>query len=68
MQMGIGTMNGWFGKKWKKEADGWTQTKDSLLQIEREDVEMVGLHVCIVFGRILTQVIPNRACVTMAIR
>ena len=68
MQIGIGMMNELFGRKWEKEADGWTQTQDSLLQIERKDVEMVGLRVCIVFGKILIQIIPNRACVTKAIR
>ena len=65
MLIGIGMMSGLFGRKWEKEANGWTQTQDSLLQIEREDVEMAGLRVCIVFGKTLTQVTPNRMCVTM---
>lgn len=65
MLIGIGMMSGLFGRKWEKEANGWTQTQDSLLQIEREDVEMAGLRVCIVFGKTLTQVTPNRMCVAM---
>ena len=65
MLIGIGMMSGLFGRKWEKEANGWTQTQDSLLQIEREDVEMAGLRVCIVFGKTLTQVTPNRMCVVM---
>lgn len=65
MLIGIGMMSGLFGRKWEKEANGWTQTQDSLLQIEREDVEMAGLRVCIMLGKKLTQVTPNRMCVVM---
>ena len=65
MLIGIGMMSGLFGRKWEKEANGWTQTQDSLLQIEREDVEMAGLRVCIMLGKPLTQVTPNRMCVAM---
>ena len=65
MLIGIGMMSGLFGRKWEKEANGWTQTQDSLLHIEREDVEMAGLRVCIMLGKILTQVTPNRMCVAM---
>ena len=65
MLIGIGMMSGLFGRKWEKEANGWTQTQDSLLQIEREDVEMAGLRVCIMLGKKLTQVTPNRMCVAM---
>ena len=65
MLIGIGMMSGLFGRKWEKEANGWTQTQDSLLKIEREDVEMAGLRVCIMLGKKLTQVTPNRMCVVM---
>ena len=65
MLIGIGMMSGLFGRKWEKEANGWTKTQDSLLHIEREDVEMAGLRVCIMLGKTLTQVTPNRMCVAM---
>ena len=56
MQIGIGVMNGLFGRKCEKEANGWIQTRDSLLWIEREDMEVARLRVYIEFGKILTQV------------